>query len=231
MKTYAIPLIDKRAWGEDAVMLRFERPQGYEFRAGQYAVFRVETPDGPVGKPFTIASAPGDAWLEVTTRISSSAFKRALDALVPGQCVEVSEPAGRFVLPDGVERLVFLVGGVGVTPARSMLRDAQQRDALVETMLFYGNRSNACVPYRDEFDTMVESGVDLVHVLEQPPVGWEGESGFITADLVRRHGALERPALWITAGPPVMVEAMERVLDDLGIPAKDRMVERFSGYA
>lgn len=230
METYPTTLVDRTDWGEDAVALRFERPPGYEFIAGQYAVLTPGAQGGIHGKPLTIASAPGDGWLEFTTRLSDSEFKRALAAMGPGSAARVSAPAGRLSLPNDVTRFVFLVGGVGITPARSMLRDAIASGRDTDTVLFYGNRSEGCVPYRAELDDMAAHGVRVVHVLERPAEGWSGETGFITADLVRRHVTPAPGIRWIVAGPPVMVEAMERVLDDLGIPAEERMVERFSGY-
>lgn len=231
MNTFSTKLIDRSECGEDAVTFRFERPQDYRFTAGQYAVLHVEGPQGPVGKPFTIASAPSDDWLEFTTRISESAFKQALDGLAPGAPASVSAPAGKLVLPPNAHRIVFLVGGVGITPARSMLRDAVVRGLDLEVELFYGNRSDACIPYRRELEAMGPHGVRVLHVLEHAPDGWAGESGFITAELVRRHGVPDSPVLWIAAGPPVMVEAMERVLNELEVPDQERMIERFAGYA
>lgn len=230
MENHPTALIDRTEWGEDAVALRFERPPGYEFAAGQYAVLSPGSSEEVRGKPLTIASAPGDDWLEFTTRLSDSEFKRALDAMRPGDGARVSAPTGRLVLPQDTSRFVFLVGGVGITPARSMLRDAAARGRHTDTVLFYGNRSDACIPYRAELEAMGTHGVTFVQVLERPPHGWSGESGFISAELVRRHTTPSPGARWIVAGPPVMVEAMERVLDDLGIPAEERMVERFSGY-
>ncbi len=231
METFEARMQARTDWGEEAVALRFSRPTAYDFVPGQYAVVTVQTPDGPVGKPFTIASAPLDDYLEFTTRISDSAFKQALDALVPGDPIRVSKPSGRLLVPSGASRLVFLVGGVGITPARSILRHAVQTGLPLQAFVFFGNRDDECIPYRAEFEAMETSGVRIVHVLEHPSDGWQGERGFITAELVRRHGALSAPALWIVAGPPVMVGAMERVLDELAIPAEERMIERFAGYA
>lgn len=231
MNTFPTRLIDHTECGEDAVTLRFERPQDYRFTAGQYAVLHVEGPEGPVGKPFTIASAPSDEWLEFTTRISPSVFKQTLNGLTPGDPASVSAPGGRLVLPPDARRIVFLVGGVGITPARSILRDAVARGLDLEVELFYGNRSEACVPYRRELEAMEPYGVRVVHVLEHVPDTWAGESGFIGAETVRRHGIPEPPVLWIAAGPPVMVEAMERVLNELDVPYQERMIERFAGYA
>jgi len=231
MKTLPTRLIDRVDCGVDVMTLRFERPTDYAFTAGQHAQLQVQGPDGPISKPFTIASAPADAWVEFTTRISPSPFKQALSRIAPGEAAAVSLPVGKFVLPVDARRLVFLVGGVGITPARSMLRDAAQRGRDLEVVLFYGNRDEGCVPYRDELEAMEPRNVRVVHVFERVTDSWAGESGFITADVVRRHAELQSDVRWVVAGPPIMVEAMERVLDELDIPAEERMIERFLGYA
>lgn len=227
MRSFMTTLIDRFDWAKDASAFRFERPDNYNFVAGQYALLSLHTDEGLVTKPFTIASAPGDPLLEFTTRISSSAFKKALASLEPGDPIDISTAAGRFVLPADARRVVFLVGGVGITPARSILRDVTQRKVSLDATVFYGNRGPDCVPYLTELTAMADAGVRLILVLERPDDGWTGEVGFITPELVAATGALDRPALWMVSGPPVMVEAMERVLDELGIPAEERMIERF----
>jgi len=231
MNTLPTRLIDRAECGAEVVTLRFERPEGYDFVAGQYAQLQIQGPEGPISKPFTIAAAPGDDWLEFTTRLSPSIFKQTLARLEPADPAAVSLPAGRLVLPDSAKQLVFLVGGVGITPARSILRDAAQRSRDLEALVFYGNRDEGCIPYREELESWGTRGVRVIHVLEHVTHEWSGESGFITADVVRRNGMPEPGTTWIAAGPPVMVEAMERVLDELAIPAEERMIERFAGYA
>jgi len=120
----------------------------------------------------------------------------------------------------------FLVGGVGITPARSILRDAVQRGrtgrggALLRQSRFELHAVHRGV--RGDGDR----GVKVVSIVEHPDETWPGPVGFITADLVRQH-VDPVVGMFFTSGPPVMVTAMERVLDELGIPEERRMVERF----
>ena len=74
--------------------------------------------------------------------------------------------------------MAFLVGGVGITPVRSMLRDACAAGRVFEdALLFYGNRDASCVPFEAEFAAMRPNGVRTVLCFELPPAGWTGESG------------------------------------------------------
>ena len=224
---HSVEFIERVPCGSEIASFRFARPDGYDFVAGQHLILGVQTADGPERKPFTHSSAPDDGYLEITTRLSGSAFKNALLGLAPGDLVEVSGPTGRLMLPPDTRRVRFLVGGVGITPARSMLRDAVYTDrSWDDAVLFYGNRDSSCIPFIDEFEAMRGRGVRIVSVVEHPDDAWTGPVGFITADLVREH-VDPAEGIYLASGPPVMVAAMERVMDDLGIPDERRRIERF----
>ena len=227
MSAHAVPVVGTEYRCPDVLSVRLGRPDGYEFVAGQYLTLTLETVAGSETKPFSHSSATGDPYLEITTRLSGSSFKNALAELAPDDRVRIAGPAGRLALPSDERRVAFLVGGVGITPVISMLR-SQNADEAPRSVLFYGNRSSSCVPFSDELAVLERrTRLGVVHVLESPPEDWTGEQGFITADLVRRHIDVAEDWLFVVTGPPVMVEAMERCLDALGIPASRRLIERF----
>ncbi|HEY5539859.1 MAG TPA: FAD-dependent oxidoreductase [Coriobacteriia bacterium] len=226
---HEVAYLDRDECGSDIVTVRFEKPEGYSFTPGQWFTLRLETDAGPATETFSHSSAPSDPFIELTTRASGSPFKRALVALEPGQRVHVNGPGGRLSVGDEVQRVAFLAGGVGITPVRSILRDARVRGRrFADALLLYGNRDDSCVPFLGEFEEMAEIGLRVVVVYEQPPTGWTGEAGFITAETVRRHLDVTDGRPFVVTGPPVMVTAMERVLDELEIPAERRRVESFS---
>ena len=227
MPRYDIGFLGRVPCGTEVASFRFARPSEYDFAPGQHLTLELETAAGNERKPFTHSSAPGDDYLEITTRLSGSSFKNALLDLEPGSHVTIHGPSGNLLLGDDIRLIRFLVGGVGITPARSILRDAVQRGRTWDdAVLFYGNRDPSCMPFIEEFEAMEERGVRVVSIVEHPDEAWPGPVGFITADLVRQH---VDPAVgvFLTSGPPIMVTAMERVLDELGIPEDRRMVERF----
>jgi ferredoxin-NADP reductase len=227
--SYEVHLLSREPCGAEVLSVRFSRPPGFDFVAGQWMVLTLVAGDKRIAKTFTICSAPSDGYLEITTRLSGSEFKRALGSMGSGDLAHVAGPGGRLTLPPNLERVAFLVGGVGITPARSILRDAAARGRVFEdAVLFYGIRDASCVPFADEFAAMGPNGVRTVLCYEDAPAGWTGGRGFISPELVRGHldpGADDRP--FVVAGPPPMVEAMERVLDDLQVSAERRLVERF----
>ncbi|MDH4139749.1 MAG: FAD-dependent oxidoreductase [Coriobacteriia bacterium] len=225
--THSVRLLRREDICDDVALFSFSRPKEYAFAAGQYLRLHLEPSEGPSAKPFSHCSAPGDEAIEITTRLSGSPFKRALAGLQPGGGVRVSGPMGHFLLPDPPPKVVFLVGGIGITPVRSMIRDAVARSNGLDAVLVYGNRSPACVPFRSEFEGLEEYGIRVLHVFEQAGEDWRGETGFISAAVVRNGVPDSASRLFVTAGPPVMVEAMEMVLNQLSVDEERRLVERF----
>ena len=210
----------------------FSRPEGYAFDPGQFLSLTLETREGTQTKHFTICSAPGDPGLAITTRLTGSAFKDALLALVSGSQVAITGPRGAMTLRLGEKKVAFLVGGIGVTPARCIVRDAVQRGGGPTLLVFYGNLDQDSIPFKAEFDAYERDHpeISVVHVLAEPKAGWKGDTGFITAEIVRRHTDPLDGWHWVVAGPPAMVDAMKRVLEELAIPADRVSMEVFAGY-
>ena len=214
--------------GGDIATVRLTRPDGYGFRAGQWFRLTLDTPDGPLTETFSHASAPSDPGIELATRLTGTPFKRALAGLGAGDAVRIAGPGGRLRLPDDAPRLAFLVGGVGITPVRSLLRDARAHGRVFDdALLLYGNRDESCIPFGAELAAMSDLGVRLVNVLERPTGEWEGERGFIDAEIVRRYLGPDDGRPFVLTGPPVMVAAVEGVLDELSVAPERRIIERF----
>ena len=228
MASHRVELLGRQMCGDAILTCRFSRPEGYSFAAGQWLRLTIETEQGPDTRTLSHSSGPEDDALEVTTRLSPSAFKVALAALEPGGFAEITGPGGRLALPAEARRMCFLVGGVGITPIRSILRHADATgSAFEDALLVYGNRDESCVPFADEFARMERIGLRTVICYEHASETWSGERGFITANTVRRHLDPDDGRPFMVAGPPVMVAAMERVLDDLQVGAERRLIERF----
>lgn len=225
---YEVVLLGTNLCGDDVLTLRFSRPEGYSFAPGQWFRLTLPTVAGDVTETFSHCSAPSDPDIEMTTRLSGSDFKNALAALEPGARVSITGAGGRLAIPARAERMCFIVGGVGITPVRSMLRDAATTGRhFQDALLLYGNRVERCMPFAEELEGMSSLGVRVVHCIERPSETWNGERGFITADVVRRHVDPDDGRPFLVAGPPVMVSAIEIVLDELAVPNERRIVEHF----
>lgn len=211
----------------DILTVRLSRPPGFEFKPAQWLRLTVPGVRDDT-RTFTIASAPADDWLEITTRRSVSEFKVALAALEHDSQVSIAGPGGRLRLPDGAQAVAFVVGGVGITPVRSILRDAVGRGQVFDdAVVIYGNRDPECVPYSSELEALDAWGVRVAHIYESAPASWSGPRGFISADLVRSLVDPHDGRPFVVAGPPAMVDAMIKVLDELEIEPARRIVESF----
>src|SRR5262249_60368327 len=124
-----LPLRRRDPVAEGTMAFRFDKPAGFIHRAGQTLDFTLidppETDAEGNTRTFSIASAPDDAEIAIATRMRGSAFKRVLGSVPLGTKVGAEGPFGSFTLHNNVSKPgVFLAGGIGITPFRSMIRDA-----------------------------------------------------------------------------------------------------------
>lgn len=230
-------LLEKIPLSLDTATFRFSRPPEYEFTAGQSYSITIPSPDGPLTHQFSHADSPTEQHVELTTRLTGSAFKNALDALPLGAEAEFRGPFGRFVFRYEEPRIAFLTGGVGITPVRSMLRyladtEGAGRIEEQELVLFYGSMTEGSIVYKNELEQLAAKipGLRLVHVITTPTKRWKGHRGFITADTLRAELADPSDWMYYIVGPPPMITAMQKVMEQLGIPEDRTVTESFAGY-
>lgn len=131
------------------------------WKAGQFLHYTLphDNPDSrKTERYFTNAAAPQEGSVMITTRFAgekSSSFKKALFALPIGGTIEATGPEGEFTVDDYSHPLVFIAGGIGVTPFRSILFDLEQKGITVNVDLLYANRTEDAV-YRRELETLVK---------------------------------------------------------------------------
>lgn len=234
---FTATLQQKISRGPDTCSYRFSRPAEYTFTAGQWFTITIPSPQGPLSHHFSHADSPTESFVELTTRLTGSDFKNALDALPEGGEATIEGPRGRFVFDYEAPRIAFLTGGIGITPVRSMLRylvdtQGEGRASGQQLTMFYGSMTEDGIVYKDElpeFEETVE-GLRIVHVITNPGEGWKGHSGFIVPEIVRAE--LTDPSQWVyyVVGPPPMITAMQSVLERLDVPAKQTVIESFAGY-
>ena len=235
--TYKSTLLEKLVRSSDTTSYRFSRPPEYAFKAGQWYTVTLATPDGPLDHHFSHADSPTESFTELTTRLTGSPFKNALDALPLGAEVEIEGPYGKFLFGYDLPKIAFLTGGIGVTPVRSMLKylldtRAAGRRPDQQLVVFYGSMTEDGIVYKPDFDQFERelANVRVIHVITKPTETWKGIGGFITADTIRAE--LPDPSEWTyyIVGPPPMITAMRKVMDQLEIPPSQTVIESFEGY-
>lgn len=223
---HTINLLSKRDVAKDTPVYTFSRPADFQFRAGQYVTLKVSggpfTDDRGDFRAFSIASAPYEQVIEFSMRRSASAFKRNIDSLIVGAQAEMTNAVGKFVLPEekSDRPIVFLAGGVGITPVRSILRQAIFEKQSQRFVLFYSNRTPQDAPFFDEMNAY--SGIDLTTVhtmtnLDATDESWTGERGFISSEMISRHMSDYRGSLFYVVGTDQFIGAMKEMLAKSGV--------------
>lgn len=218
----------------------FEKPLEFEFIAGQYLNWKLinpsETDEEGTRRFFSIASASYEKDLTFATRMRDTAFKRIIGNMKEGDSIDVFGPYGHLVLhKDPNIPAVFLTGGIGVTPFRSIILQATHDKLPNKIYMFFSNRALEDVPFLEELEKVQNENPNfkLINTLtdkENLPDNWSGETGFITKDMISKYITNLIVPVYYIAGPPQMVEAMEKILEDAEIPEEKIKSENFTGY-
>ncbi|WP_341501265.1 FAD-dependent oxidoreductase [Gallaecimonas sp. GXIMD4217] len=225
---------------QDTLALHFDKPPGFAFKAGQCArldlVEPPETDQEGNHRIFSLASAPYEEELVFATRLRDSAFKRVLRGLKPGAELELRGPYGDFTLPGKADTPVVLItGGIGVTPVRSMVRQAVHDRAGPVLTVFFANRRPEDAPFLEELSQSCSQYprctlVATMTQMEKSALDWQGERGHVDEAMLRRHlDDLQAPCYYID-GPPAMVGAMLAMLIGAGVDEARIRLEEFAGY-
>ena len=221
-------LVAKRAETGDVVSFLFRSDTLLSWQAGQFLHYTLPHPeadDRGITRYFTIASAPFEGHVMLTTRFASersSSFKRALRELPVGAAIEVGEPDGDFVLGDPGDEHVLIAGGIGVTPFRAILLDLDHRELPINATVLYANRTPEFV-YKAEMARLAGRHPRLmVRYLVSPARVTEASIRGVAADLAK-------PTFHVS-GPEPFVEALGGMLSGLGVPDAHVKRDYFRGY-
>lgn len=212
----------------------FETSEPFTFIPGQYCFVTLINPpyqDARENKRlFSIVNSPNQKGIiTITTRLRDSGFKKSLRQLSVGTEVELGPIAGGFTLPDDTKRpLVFIAGGIGITPFISMLRYAKEDNLPYQITLIYSNRDQASTAFLDELQNL-KSNIKLVLTMTEDPA-WPGEKRRIDADFIKDYIADLNGHSYFVVGPPAMVEAAQKALLEAGIDPTNINLENFAGY-
>ncbi|HSF52012.1 MAG TPA: Rieske 2Fe-2S domain-containing protein [Nitrososphaeraceae archaeon] len=223
-----------------------------DYTAGQFAFFDIgevyNDPKGPI-RHFTISSSPTENFIMFTTRIRDSPYKKRLLALEKGTKVKVRGPEGQFVIhQDYTKPVVFLSGGIGVTPFRSMIKYVTDMQLPVKIIMFDSNRNLNNIIFKKEFDewASINKNLKIIYTISEKDQNdeqslslstatddWKGEYGRINKAMILKYvdtHVLDNSIFYI-CGPPSMLKAMQSLLqEDLEIPKERIKVEEFTGY-
>lgn len=238
MSQYLLSLKDRREVAKDTMAFWFDiSGKSYNFVAGQHTDFTLINPpyadDEGNSRTFSFASSPNDKErLMVATRMRPSAFKNSLKEIPLGTEVEVDDPMGFFTLHEDSSRpAVFLAGGIGITPFRSMVAWATEEKLAHKLFLFYANKTVQDAAFLEDLQNFEKQNpnLKLVVVMTQDP-SWQGESGHIDKGMLEKYlPDLSTPIFYI-AGSDSMVVSMYETLVESSVSKDNIKTEEFTGY-
>ena len=224
---------------ERTFAFHFEKPAGFSFKAGQFISMTLIDPPQTDTKGnrrnFTLASAPSEEDLMIATRLRESAFKQNLKAMPIGNEVTISGPFGNLTLTDVSATAVFLTGGIGITPFRSIALQASHDHVTNSLYLFYSNRRPEDAAFLSEFQNLQKANskfrfIPTMTAPEKSQQSWSGETGYINENMLKKYLHDFNIPIFYIAGPNEMVKAMVQMLSDLGVDQQRIRVEEFPGY-
>ena len=165
----------------------------------------------------------------IALRTGQRAFGNVLELAALGDRFIVSRPRGSFTLHHDVSRpAVFLAGGMGIAPIRSILHWATRERLPHRLYLFYSNRQIADAAFIKEFETMTAQNPNstfIPTVTRHANAAWLHEKGQINRQMLKRYLVWPKGPIYYLAGPPGMVAAMSELLISLGASDDDLKTE------
>ncbi len=218
----------------------FRKPPDWTFTAGQFVDITLPSPpetdsEGNT-RGFTVASAPYEGAIMITTRMRDTAFKRVLKTMPLESEVKIEGPFGELTLQDDASRpAVFLAGGVGVTTSRSIVFQAAQSKLPQRIVLFYSNRRPEDAPFLAELQALQKTNPNFTLVatmtdMRNSKQSWAGETGLITAEMLAKYADATKNGIFYITGPPAMVKGLQLVVGAAGVGSDDIRVEEYTGY-
>lgn len=236
---YMLRLLEKNTLAADTFEFLFAPDHPITFKPGQYIEWTLATNLNDTRgnrRYFTIASSPTEPEVRLGVKFykPASTFKRALWALPKDAQVSASHIAGDFTMPsDTKKKLVFIAGGIGVTPFRSMAQYLIDTNEKRDIVLLYSNKTASEVAYADVFARATEKiGMRTIYALTNEPVPVpDTHNGFIDAELIKREIPDYTERQFYISGPHSMVDAFTKTLRGMGVSRFSIKTDYFPGFA
>jgi ferredoxin-NADP reductase len=235
-----VKLLRREEVAEGTMSFYFAKPAGFQFKPGQYVDWKLINPpetdsEGNI-RSLSLASAPAEEDLMVATRMRDTAFKRVLKTMPLGGQLEIDGPLGSFTLHNTASRpAVFLAGGIGITPFRSMIVNSARMGFANRVVLLYSNRRPEDSAFLQELQQIGSENnncqaICVMTKMEKSKLRWDGETGYIDKTLLTRFVPDVAVPIYYIAGPPPMVTAVKETLTRAGVNEDDIRSEDFAGY-
>ena len=238
MTIYTVKLLGKETVANGTMVFEWEKPENFEYVAGQFCDMTLvnppETDEEGNGRAFSFVTAPHESNLKTATRMRDTAFKRVLKDMPTGTEVKLDASYGDFKLhKTSTTPAVFLIGGIGITPVRSMIAQATHDKLPHHITLLYSNKTAADAAFTADFEGFARQNENFKFVAAYADASaseWSGERGFIDEKMLRKYVPDVAAPIYYLSGPAGMVKAMREMLIAAGANEDNIRTEEFSGY-
>lgn len=225
-----LKLSEKKPETSDVTSFLFDSSEPLTWQAGQFLHYKLDHPNPDnrgINRFFSISSAPHEGKVRLTTRFTldkGSSFKNTLKDLPIGTEIETTQPSGDFTLnnPDPNQRYVFIAGGIGITPLRSILMELAHQNLPMNINLLYASRSQE-IPFKAELDKIVQQHPPFsIHYIIDPERIDEAK--------IRELVPNFQEVVFYVSGPEPMVESLGNQLREMGVAEDHIKQDFFPGY-
>lgn len=233
-------LSEKLRIAPDIVDFIFKSQRPLAYKPGQYMEWTLPHPgvDSRGSRRYlTLASSPTEDNLRLGVRFyqNGSSYKRAMLAMDKDTPIAAGQLGGDFVLPkDPSEKLVFIAGGIGITPFRSMIKYLVDKNEKRGVILIYSDKNEQELAYRDVFnEAQHQLGLKALYTLTDlnaVPASWTGHKGYISAQMISSEVPDYMERTFYISGSHSLVTNVKDTLHSLGVPAHQIKTDFFPGY-
>lgn len=223
-----LKLVEKKQETPDVITFIFSPKEPLSWQAGQYLHYVLHhepTDNRGSDRWFTNSAAPFEDQIRITTRNSGekgSSFKKKLFSLIEGKSIEISVIEGDFTLEDPEQEFVFIAGGIGITPFRSILKQLEHDQKPINVTLLYSNRDQNIV-YKEELEQIAKNDPNFkIHYIFSPEHVDEKKIRELISDI-------QKPIFYVS-GPEPMVENIGNTLKSMGVQEDHLKQDWFPGY-
>ena len=233
MQTLNVKVLETKQETPTVRTIKLEK-NSFDYKPGQYVMLELDVADSENGntRPLSLASSPTEDFIMVSTKISESLFKKKFNSLKEGDIVKIKGPMGIFTLKEDAKEIIFLGGGIVITPFRDMIKYAADRKLRIKMTLLYSNRMQSEIAYKKEWPLFEEQNPNLkvINTITDDLQGWTGKIGRIDEKMIKEYCNDLTNAIFYICGPPPMVEGLGNLLKSMNVALQNIKIEKFAGY-
>ncbi|MDD1753165.1 MAG: FAD-dependent oxidoreductase [Methanotrichaceae archaeon] len=216
----------------DVKSIRLRKPEGFDYFPGQWISVTLANENEQKTKPLSLSSSPTEDFLEITKRLTGHDFSNALEALKVGDKILFEGPFGNLTFQGDYSKICMLSGGIGITPLRSMIRYSIDKGLKTDIVLIYSNRHEDSIAFEDDFKKMhtLNPSFKMIITITKPSPSWKGLTGRINRKMIEETVPDYENRIFYTCGPKPMVDAMRKILSEIGLTEEQVKYEYFTGY-